>query len=134
MAKAIKEIIIMLLVCLVVMLILAVVLYDYIPNRKEVAEVSIYETSAEMEALLADDIDSEEKDVIVTHEVTAKDLNTYEAKKQYVPGKANPFAVYAEPTTEEPNNNSNTTNENSTTNQVDSTENSNSFVDDGGTK
>ena len=32
MAKAIKEIIIMLLVCLVVMLILAIVLYDYIPQ------------------------------------------------------------------------------------------------------
>ena len=113
------------------MLILAIVLYDYIPNRKEVAEVKVYETSAEMEALLADDIDSEEKAVVVTHEVTAKDLNTYEAKKQYIPGKANPFAVYAEPTTDEPSGNSNTSNDNNTPSD---TENNDSFIDDGGTK
>ena len=39
MAKVIKEIIIMLLICLISMLVLAVVLYDYIPNRKVVAEI-----------------------------------------------------------------------------------------------
>lgn len=96
MAKIIKEIIIMLLICLISMLVLAVALYDYIPNRKVVAEVSTYTTSEEIEAQLADDIDSEEKEVVLTYEVTSKDLSSYEVTNEYIPGKANPFAAYTQ--------------------------------------
>lgn len=96
MTKIIKEIIIMLLICLISMLILAVVLYDYVPNRKVVAEVSTYATSQEVEAQLADDIDSEEKEVVLTYEVTSKDLTSYEIANEYVPGKSNPFAAAAQ--------------------------------------
>ena len=45
MAKIIKEIIIMLLTCLAGMLLFAVVLYEYIPNRKVVPEVAMYNAS-----------------------------------------------------------------------------------------
>lgn len=92
MTKVIKEIIIMLLICLISMLILAVVLYDYIPNRKLVAEVTNYATSEEIKTQLADDIDSEEKEVVLTYEVTSGDLSTYQITNEYVPGKSNPFA------------------------------------------
>lgn len=100
MAKVIKEIIIILLICLASILIFAILLYDYIPNRKIVAEVSQYQASPEVETLLADNIDSKENEIVLTYEVTAKDLNNYEANDKYVRGKANPFAVETKTTTE----------------------------------
>ena len=130
MAKVIKEIIIMLLICLISMLILAVALYDYIPNRKVVAEVATYTTSQEIEAQLADDIDSEEKEVVLTYEVTSSDLNSYEVKNEYIPGKANPFEEYSE--TVDGDSEDDTT-ENSTS-QDDDTSETNSFISDEGTK
>ena len=93
MAKVIKEIIIILLICLISMLIFAILLYDYIPNRKIVAEVSQYQATPEVETLLADNIDSKENEIVLTYEVTSKDLNNYEANDKYVRGKANPFAA-----------------------------------------
>ena len=140
MTKVIKEIIIMLLICLISMLVLAVVLYDYIPNRKVVAEVSTYTTSQEIETQLADDIDSKKNEVVLTYEVTSKDLSSYEVTNEYVPGKANPFAAYAEQTEEGSDDNTTNTVDNTTGNTVQSTpsdENTaqtDSFIDDGGTK
>lgn len=145
MAKIIKEIIIILLICLISMLIFAIALYNYIPNRKIVAEVSQYETSAEVEALLADNIDSKDNEVVLTYEVTSKDLNNFEVKNEYVPGKANPFAATTSKTTTE-SGDGNTGNTNNTTGNnigntvtqepVENTNTSttNSFVEDNGTK
>ena len=58
MTKVIKEIIIMLLICLLTMLVLAIALYKYIPNRKIVPEVVKYTASEEVQDLLEDNIDS----------------------------------------------------------------------------
>lgn len=144
MAKIIKEIIIILLICLISMLIFAISLYNYIPNRKVVAEVAQYETSAEVEALLADNIDSQENEIVLTYEVTSKDLNSFEAKNEYVPGKANPFAATASKATGEGgdgntantgNTTENTTGNTTTKEPVDTnTSTTNSFVEDPGTK
>ena len=137
MARVIKEIIIMLLICLITMLILAVVLYDYIPNRKVVAEVSTYTTSQEIETQLSDDIDSEEKEVVLTYEVTSADLSSYEVTNEYVPGKANPFAAAAQSIEGEADSNTTDNDENTvqenTTVQDNTTEN-NSFIEDEGIK
>lgn len=96
MTKAIKEIIIMLLVCLVVMLALAVALYQYIPSRKEVQQIKTYAAAEEIKDLLEDDIDkrSEEEQVVYTYEVTKSDLSNYQKINEYVPGKANPLETY----------------------------------------
>lgn len=101
MAKVIKEIIIMLLICLVTMLVLAIALYKYIPNRKVVPEVVSYTASEEVKDLLADNIDtkSDKDNVILTYEVTASDLNGYQSTNIYVPGKSNPFAAASKSTT-----------------------------------
>ena len=145
MAKIIKEIIIVLLICLISMLIFAITLYNYIPNRKIVAEVAQYQATPEVETLLADNIDSKENEIVLTYEVTSKDLNSFEAKNEYVPGKANPFAAATKSTTEESGdgntaNTSNTTG-NSTSNTTTqepventNTSTTNSFVEDNGTK
>ena len=70
MTKAIKEIAIMLLVCLVTMLILAIALYKYIPNKKNVPEINKYVASEQVKDLLEDDIDtrSDNKKVLLTYE------------------------------------------------------------------
>lgn len=128
MAKTIKEIIIMLLVCLVTMLLLAIALYQYIPNKKAVPEITTYVATDDIQELLADDIDTKSEEVILTYEsgsdseytVTSSDLNNYESTNDYVPGKSNPFAAYS-PTTD------GTGDENQTTGNSDnqSTENDN---------
>lgn len=94
MAKVIKEIIIMLVICLLTMLVLAIALYRYIPNRKAVPEVVIYTASEDVQDLLEDNIDtkSDQDNVILTYEVTASDLSGYQSTNTYVPGKSNPFA------------------------------------------
>lgn len=123
MAKIIKEIIIMLLVCLITMLLLAICLYKYIPNRKTVPEIVTYTATEEVQDLLADNIDTKTDgdNVILTYEVTASDLNNYKNTNIYVPGKSNPFAPASSSTTnndDAQNGNDNTgNNNNSSTNQ-----------------
>ncbi|MCI9063739.1 MAG: hypothetical protein HFJ17_03965 [Clostridia bacterium] len=149
MTKVIKEIIIMLLVSLITMLAFAIILYEYIPNRKVVAEVSKYSTAPETETLLADNIDSNENEVVLTYEVSSKDLSTYQVKNEYVPGKANPFESYnkeekpSNDTAKDNNvaeeNKTNETEENSTGNSetekpVENNTENKSFIDDGGSK
>ena len=112
MAKVIKEIIIMLLVCLLSMLVFAIVLYKYIPNRKTVPEVVKYTASEEVKDLLDDNIDtkSDSDNVILTYEVTESDLSGYQSTNTYVPGKSNPFAAVSSSTTTDDSNNSNNSN------------------------
>ncbi len=87
MAKVIKEIIIMLVICLLTMLVLAIALYRYIPNRKAVPEVVTYTASEDVQDLLEDNIDtkSDQDNVILTYEVTASDLSGYQSTNTYVP-------------------------------------------------
>lgn len=94
MTKAIKEIIIMLLVCFITMLVLAVALYKFLPNKKSVPEIVEYEVSEQVQDLLEDNIDqrSDEERVLLTYEVTSSDLSGYQVTNDYVPGKSNPFA------------------------------------------
>ena len=94
MAKVIKEIIIMLVICLLTMLVLAIALYRYIPNRKAVPDVVTYTASEDVQDLLEDNIDtkSDQDNVILTYEVTASDLSGYQSTNTYIPGKSNPFA------------------------------------------
>lgn len=93
MAKIIKEIIIMLLVCLAGMLLFAVILYEYIPNRKVVPEVSLYSAPEQIKEMKADDIDKRNEQIIKTFEVTSSDLTNYKITNDYVAGKSNPFGA-----------------------------------------
>ncbi len=95
MSKIIKEIIILLLVCLVGMLLFSVIFYEYIPNRKIVPEVTQYSASDKIKEQMADDIDKKDDQIVKTFEVTSSDLNNFKVTKDYVAGKANPFAAVA---------------------------------------
>lgn len=132
MSKVIKEIIIMLLICLVIMLIFAVVFYEYIPNRKVVAEVTTYTPSDKTQELLADNIDSKEDEVVLTYEVTSSDLNNYEITNEYVPGRVNPFAEVSEGVDGEVPDGNNTAKDDNTDSTSGNT--TNSFFPDKGTK
>ena len=95
----IRETIISLLVCLAVLLILSVLLYNYIPSNKVIPEAVEYAPSAEIQTQLSTEIEDNSSEIIMTYEITEQDLDRFERANEYNPGKINPFAVVSdEPT------------------------------------
>lgn len=89
-----KEIVIVLLLCLAIILLLGVILYDYVPTNKIVPEEINYSTSKEVKDELknADEVDADK--VILTYTLDQTDLNNYQSINDYRPGKTNPFSTY----------------------------------------
>ena len=130
MKNVIKEIFIMLLLCIAIALILAVVFYDYNPINKEVPQTITYQFPSELSDV-KEDLDTplinNEDQVIRTYEVTEEDLNRAK-KTNYDAGKANPFMAYSDNTTTEgntTNSTGNTTNNNKTNTNSKSTSKNN---------
>lgn len=90
----IKELIIMLLLCLAIILILGILLYEYVPTSKTIPNIVAYTTPEDVkeELLASDEID--ESQIVMTYEVNSSDLNNYKKIQDYKPGKANPFSSY----------------------------------------
>ena len=119
--KLIKEMMILLLLCLAIILILAVLLYEYVPSNKIIPDKVSYTTPEEVQEELRKGEDVENDEVILTYSITATDLDNYERIHTYVPGKPNPFSSYdtainSEETTNQNENANTTTSEN---NQMD---------------
>lgn len=92
MAKSIiKEIIIMLLLCVAILLILGILFYDYIPTNKVIPTKEAYQTPEEVKNELSEEVTEMEK-TEVSYEITDADLNIYKQSKSYNPGKKDPFA------------------------------------------
>lgn len=108
----IRETIIALLVCLAVLLILSVALYNYIPSNKVVPETVEYSPSKEIKTQLNAAVEDNSQEILMTYEVTATDLEHFEKTDEYRPGKSNPFA----PVSETPDDAGNTGNNNSGSN------------------
>lgn len=98
----IREIIISLLVCLAVLLILSVVLYNYIPTNKVVPETIEYSPSKDIQTQLSSEVEDNSEEILMTYEITAQDLDNYERTNEYNPGKANPFAPVSTNETPDP--------------------------------
>lgn len=110
----IKEIIIMLLLCLAIILILGVILYEYVPSNKILPEEVSYVTPQNIKEELNSSNSVEEDKVILTYEIDESDLANYQRIKDYKPGKVNPFSTCEEKTEEnQSQNGQNTTNNNS---------------------
>ena len=92
--KLIKEMIILLLLCLAIILILAVLLYEFVPSNKIIPDKVSYTTPEEVQEELRKGEDVENDEVILTYSITATDLDNYERIHTYVPGKPNPFSSY----------------------------------------
>ena len=88
----IKEIIIMLLLCVAILLILGVLFYDYIPSNKVVPSKIAYSTPENIQEEIEEEVIEANKTKI-TYEVTDADLNIYKQSNSYVPGKRDPFSV-----------------------------------------
>ena len=116
MAKnVIREIIIVLLLCLAIILILGILLYEYAPMSKTVPNPVSYTTPENVQQELANTTSVDDSQIIMTYEVDSTDLRNYERINDYQPGKANPFAP-AQTTSDDNNTTGNTTTGGSTTN------------------
>ncbi len=98
MAKTIiKETFIILLITVAVAVVLALILYQYMPtNRIIPSKVTAYATPEEVAKEIEDQTtekqyESENK----VYSITDSDLAQYRREKNYNPGKANPFAEYS---------------------------------------
>ena len=109
--KVIKEMIIILLICLAIILILGVLLYEYVPSNKIIPDAVSYTTPEAVQEELSKSEDVENDEIILTYSVDSTDLDNYERINTYVPGKPNPFSPYDETTTS----GENTTQNNTTT-------------------
>ena len=95
MAKnVIKEILIVLLLCLAIILILGILLYEYAPMSKTVPNPVSYTTPENVQQELANTTSVDDSQIIMTYEVDSTDLRNYERINDYQPGKANPFSSY----------------------------------------
>lgn len=102
----IKELIIILLLCLAIILVLGILLYEYVPTSKTIPNSTAYTTPKEVkEELLADDTVDEEQ-IVMTYEINSSDLNNYKRIQDYKPGKANPFSSYETTASDTQSNNS----------------------------
>lgn len=90
----IKETIIVLLLCLAIILLLGILLYEYVPMAKTIPNPVSYTTPENVKEELTEAGGIDESQVIMTYEVDSNDLSNYKKIQDYKPGKANPFSSY----------------------------------------
>ena len=124
--SVIKEILIMLLLCIAIVLIFGLLFYDYIPTNKMIPAKEAYITPNEVKEEINETITELEKTEI-SYEITDADLNIYKQSSSYKTGKKDPFSLYVENTSStngNKNNNGNTSNGDNGNNQNKDTSNS----------
>ena len=108
---------------IIIIVVLGLLLYDYVPMAKVVPEPVSYTTPEDVKEELVQAGEVDDNQVIMTYEVNSSDLNNYEKIKNYNPGKANPFSSYQSQTNE--NGNATDGNTTSTTGSTKDTTNAN---------
>lgn len=88
----IKEIFIMLLLCIAITLILGILFYDYIPTNQVIPTKEAYATPNDVKNEIDEEITEIEKTEI-SYEITDTDLNIYKQSSSYKPGKKDPFSL-----------------------------------------
>ena len=112
-----KEILIILLVCVAIILVMAVIFYNYIPNNKVIpAKVTAYQLPQNVEEVINETTIDSFNSASVNYTIDDSDLSMYEAAQSYNPGKADPFAISADET-ENSTNNTNTESDTNTENE-----------------
>lgn len=119
--SVIKEICIMLLLCIAIALILGIIFYDYIPSNRVIPAKEAYITPNEVQEEINEQITEIEK-TEVSYEITDADLNIYKQSSSYKPGKKDPFSTPVSSSTSS-NNNLNTTSNNNGSSTNDDTSN-----------
>lgn len=104
MAKTIiKELIIVLLLCLAIILVLGILLYEYVPMSKTVPTPVSYNAPEGIKKELSTIEQTEEQSIYESYEINESDLNNYKRTKDYKPGKVDPFSAYQSNTANEQN-------------------------------
>ena len=114
MAKTIfKEVLIILLVCVAIVLLMAVIFYNYIPTNKVIpAKVTAYQLPQNVEEIINETTIDSYNSSSINYTTDNADLSKYQATQSYNPGKADPFSASTEDTNSTTNNNgSGTSNE-----------------------
>ena len=97
-----KEVIVILFLCVVIALILGIIFYDYNPIGKVVPNRIAYTTPAniaeELETTTTEEKELEPQNKI--YKIEGSDLNLYKKSKAYNPSKENPFANTVDPAQE----------------------------------
>lgn len=127
--KIIKEITIMLLLCLAIILVLGVLLYEYVPSSKIIPEEVSYTTPENIKEELSKGENVEDEQIILTYSIDATDLNNYERINTYVPGKTNPFSSYESNTSSEQSDDNNSSSGSTSTGSSSNTNNTNTNSD-----
>ena len=102
MLRAIKEIFIYMFLLVLIIVVAGILFYDHLPTHKIVPDKVEYtlpeNLQGELDKTLAED---EQQEVIRTLTVSGDDLDAYEYKGQYNPGKIDPFAEISKDATED---------------------------------
>ena len=105
--KIAKEILILILLCVVVIFVLGILLYDFIPGKDEKIKSVEYKTDQSVSEVLDEikantGIDIQEKsDVpLKSYSIEASDLDIYASENSYESGKIDPFAESSAPADE----------------------------------
>lgn len=92
-----KQILIVILACIAIMLAMALVFYQYIPNNRVMpSKVTAYAMPDSIKAEIEEDAGQDLKEQVETFEITDSDLDMYRSSKSYNPGKSDPFSSYTE--------------------------------------
>jgi len=107
MAKTIfKEVLIILLVCVAIVLLMAVIFYNYIPTNKVIpAKVTAYQLPQNVEEIINETTIDSYNSSSINYTIDNADLSKYQATQSYNPGKADPFSATTEDTNTTINNN-----------------------------
>ena len=92
-----KEVFIILLVRIAIILIMAVIFYNYIPTNKIIpAKVTAYKTPENIETEITEDTIGSYTTQETEYTIDNTDLTQYQVTQSYNPGKPDPFAEYSE--------------------------------------
>ena len=118
MKSILKEIAIIILLCLAIGLALVIAFYSYLPKSIVIpSSVEAYTTSNSIKDEINQEVAEYPKQNIV-FEITDSDLTLYKQSESYDPGKADPFAVETENSTAVTTNGQASTSTSQTTNTV----------------
>jgi len=103
--RIVKEIFIVVLLFIVVLFVLGILLYDFIPGKKEniksveyVADNSVQDVLDEIKENTGVDVKEQNSDVpLKSYSIDSGDLDVYASENSYESGKSDPFAETSEP-------------------------------------
>lgn len=109
MSKFVKEIFIILLLCMVVIFTIGLLFYDCIPQKNEkietieyVASKDVLETLEQINANVGvNDEGNDESSLLKSYSIGKDDLTEFASENSYETGKKDPFAEYATPVEDE---------------------------------